>query len=290
MLVCLRLQGAHDDLEDEDAEPGVLDTLRALPTSLQVVIGIVAAGLIILGVYQLSIVDWSSAGSALAGLSVPSTCPRFAHVSLHAPAHAQSPAPHTGVLLILLSLWRIGRMCAARSRTGRLNRRQQMELVRQLMASGALGAGGRTTALLLAAANRDFDERDYQQLLALDENTPTQALQRAEAHEVYRLPVVPFHAAASTATAGPPPACSICLECFDEGEQVRVLPCFHRFHPPCIDRWLLDGKAECPICKTSVRSPAGGEAGEGDEEEGGGGGLGVDAGTVRAVMTDVQGE
>jgi len=48
--------------------------------------------------------------------------------------------------------------------------------------------------------------------------------------------------------------CVICLEEFEEEEQMRVLPCFHRFHPQCISLWACsDTSTEltCPTCKTS---------------------------------------
>lgn len=42
--------------------------------------------------------------------------------------------------------------------------------------------------------------------------------------------------------------CAVCLSDFVPAESVRMLQCFHHFHPPCIDTWLR-AKAECPICK-----------------------------------------
>jgi hypothetical protein len=42
--------------------------------------------------------------------------------------------------------------------------------------------------------------------------------------------------------------CSICLEEFQNGELLRMLPCFHRFHVTCIDDWLSE-KGTCPICR-----------------------------------------
>jgi hypothetical protein len=49
--------------------------------------------------------------------------------------------------------------------------------------------------------------------------------------------------AAETAELG----CSICTEDFTTGEDVRVLPCNHKFHPACIDPWLLNVSGTCPL-------------------------------------------
>ena len=45
--------------------------------------------------------------------------------------------------------------------------------------------------------------------------------------------------------------CPICMEDMVAGAVVRTLPCFHRLHKDCIDKWL-EVKKTCPICKTSV--------------------------------------
>lgn len=42
--------------------------------------------------------------------------------------------------------------------------------------------------------------------------------------------------------------CAICFESFKEGELLRLLPCMHKYHRPCVDRWLLNSSA-CPVCK-----------------------------------------
>lgn len=41
--------------------------------------------------------------------------------------------------------------------------------------------------------------------------------------------------------------CSICTEDFTKGENVRVLPCNHQYHPACIDPWLLNVSGTCPL-------------------------------------------
>ncbi|KAL3123079.1 hypothetical protein niasHT_006107 [Heterodera trifolii] len=43
--------------------------------------------------------------------------------------------------------------------------------------------------------------------------------------------------------------CSICGMPFLLGELVTVLDCLHKFHPDCIEKWLLISRI-CPICKT----------------------------------------
>jgi len=45
--------------------------------------------------------------------------------------------------------------------------------------------------------------------------------------------------------------CGVCLQDYLAGEEVRVLPCAHRFHRECIDKWLHKRLA-CPTCKASI--------------------------------------
>ncbi|CDS14322.1 hypothetical protein LRAMOSA06492 [Lichtheimia ramosa] len=48
--------------------------------------------------------------------------------------------------------------------------------------------------------------------------------------------------------------CVICLEDYQEGEDLRVLPCQHDFHAACVDAWLTTQKKFCPICKRDISS------------------------------------
>ena len=47
--------------------------------------------------------------------------------------------------------------------------------------------------------------------------------------------------------------CSICTEDFNQGEDVRVLPCNHKYHPECVDPWLLNVSGTCPLCRIDLR-------------------------------------
>ncbi|KAI9894758.1 MAG: hypothetical protein M1814_002115 [Vezdaea aestivalis] len=49
------------------------------------------------------------------------------------------------------------------------------------------------------------------------------------------------------------PGCSICTEDFVKGEDIRVLPCDHKYHPACVDPWLLNVSGTCPLCRIDLR-------------------------------------
>lgn len=48
--------------------------------------------------------------------------------------------------------------------------------------------------------------------------------------------------------------CPICIVDFEEGDDLRVLPCEgrHRFHLACVDQWLLELSGSCPICRQGM--------------------------------------
>ncbi|KAF9885839.1 hypothetical protein FE257_012311 [Aspergillus nanangensis] len=49
--------------------------------------------------------------------------------------------------------------------------------------------------------------------------------------------------------AGDSYLCAICMDGFDEIDQIRPLTCGHIFHPSCVDPWLTKRQACCPLCK-----------------------------------------
>jgi len=50
---------------------------------------------------------------------------------------------------------------------------------------------------------------------------------------------------------GQEPQCSVCMEDFVDGEEVRLLRCQHVFHTRCIDEWL-GRDPHCPLCRASL--------------------------------------
>lgn len=60
--------------------------------------------------------------------------------------------------------------------------------------------------------------------------------------------------------------CSICTDDFEVGQDQRVLPCNHKFHPACVDPWLLNVSGTCPLCRIDLRPQHTPEGGELDEE------------------------
>lgn len=106
--------------------------------------------------------------------------------------------------------------------------------------------------------------REHQQ--DLSDLRPATAGKAAEtgitAAEVPQVPTVPE-------TEG----CSICTDDFEIGQDQRVLPCDHRFHPACIDPWLLNVSGTCPLCRIDLRPKgSGSDAADGDHDNGGGAG------------------
>ncbi|GAV68923.1 zf-RING_2 domain-containing protein [Cephalotus follicularis] len=45
--------------------------------------------------------------------------------------------------------------------------------------------------------------------------------------------------------------CCICLSAYDDGVELRELPCGHHFHCACVDKWLFIN-ATCPLCKYNI--------------------------------------
>ncbi|MFS7973085.1 putative transcription factor C2H2 family [Helianthus anomalus] len=51
--------------------------------------------------------------------------------------------------------------------------------------------------------------------------------------------------------------CAICLEDYNVGDKLRILPCRHKFHTICVDAWLTSWRTFCPVCKRDARTANG---------------------------------
>ncbi len=112
-----------------------------------------------------------------------------------------------------------------------------------------------TTAITISALmyyrQRDF-ETQYMRLLEQYEgnalpSAPVYQMNGLSPHSIHTLPVQEIRTPQQGELT-----CSICLEEVQKGEKIRLMPCGHRYHLPCIDSWLLR-KGYCPICKRNLR-------------------------------------
>lgn len=97
----------------------------------------------------------------------------------------------------------------------------------------------------------DIDGMSYEDLIALSERIGFVERSKPAADNVASLPT--RHASAEDVLEEN--ECAVCCDNYIEGDELRILPCFHEFHKCCIDKWLLSGRAgarKCPMCNTEV--------------------------------------
>lgn len=80
---------------------------------------------------------------------------------------------------------------------------------------------------------------------------PADEPNRMNKDEVKQLKVTKYKKATTKSKEGDE-QCPICCEELKNGDDVKVLPCKHTFHPGCIDTWLIKN-CTCPICKRDVK-------------------------------------
>lgn len=201
------------------------------------------------------------AGHHLRGTNSTTSAPQTASSSIKKEKlDTSSSLPFTVLVSILfwvavLQVCRyIQRAAALRSlnETGAVTRqREAVQILAHLMQAGRGGPGAvaLSNRLRMALLDRDFTGEDYEMLQGLDDSPRSR--RGASQEQIDQLPlhtVTEREVEEQAQLAGGGSPCSICLGPFEVGEEVRTVPCLHKFHKECIDTWLRD-RAVCPVCK-----------------------------------------
>eukprot|EP01083_Nonionella_stella_P028472 78403_1 len=65
-------------------------------------------------------------------------------------------------------------------------------------------------------------------------------------HQLAQLPII-----TCDGNVGASEECGICLATYSTADNLRLLPCMHRFHSDCIDGWIVKTNL-CPMCRVKV--------------------------------------
>ena len=104
----------------------------------------------------------------------------------------------------------------------------------------------------------NLDNLDYEQLHEMFPSHPRQGITPAvleQCTNVFRFKQNALAVAEAGGGADEKPlvSCPICLVDFEDGDQIRMLPCLHAYHKDCADQWLKTNCC-CPMCKTNVKT------------------------------------
>ncbi|XP_063398628.1 uncharacterized protein LOC134683326 isoform X2 [Mytilus trossulus] len=89
--------------------------------------------------------------------------------------------------------------------------------------------------------------QDYEELLNLAEMLGDVKPRGLTKHQVTKLPERKYQVCPGEEVK----ECLVCMCEFEDKDQLRILPCFHEFHTPCIDKWI-GVNATCPVCRVVV--------------------------------------
>ncbi|XP_069790861.1 E3 ubiquitin-protein ligase ZSWIM2 [Narcine bancroftii] len=97
--------------------------------------------------------------------------------------------------------------------------------------------------------NREIVATDHDLLLQLDRNKSS----TVPGHVVQALPMLIVKERSKLLVPGQ--QCRVCLKAFKLRQEVRCLPCHHKFHKECIDHWLLHECNSCPVDGQVIYNP-----------------------------------
>ncbi|CAF3685580.1 unnamed protein product [Rotaria sp. Silwood1] len=86
--------------------------------------------------------------------------------------------------------------------------------------------------------NRDLSPEDYEMLLRLDERVQRKTINTNVLDTLETIDVNDKHL---------DDQCTICMEKYQDGQQLKLLPCTHIFHLNCIETYLKEFSIQCPL-------------------------------------------
>jgi len=130
------------------------------------------------------------------------------------------------------------------------NDTQLQEIQRSMLIEGFPMDGDLLEHFSGLEGHTEIDGMDYEQLLGVfggPEQRP------ASSEEVNSLPILTITPKMMDDETQKNQNCQVCLEGYEVGQKLKMLPCFHRFHAACIDEWLRVSGC-CPVCKHNIQS------------------------------------
>uniref|UniRef100_A0A1D1YY53 NEP1-interacting protein 1 n=1 Tax=Anthurium amnicola TaxID=1678845 RepID=A0A1D1YY53_9ARAE len=117
-----------------------------------------------------------------------------------------------------------------------------------LLAEGSGTRGSISRIVMLAEALFEVLDEIHRQPVPLS----LSMLSRPAPESIVNSFPLKIHRKSNMAETGDREQCYICLAEYEEGDQIRVLPCRHEYHMPCVDKWLKEIHGVCPLCRGDV--------------------------------------
>jgi len=100
------------------------------------------------------------------------------------------------------------------------------------------------TDAFINGENDEKKEGETGRIAGLEHNMPSSETATGAATQTQSLPL-------TTEEEEEEECCAVCLVEYEDGDEVRHLPCGHEFHVECIDSWL-ENHTSCPTCRHAL--------------------------------------